>query len=142
MDREITHSSGQFNLRNSSRAENGFSLVEALVSLTLFLILSLNVLQNTLVTYNSTHRTIRNSVAMEVALEAMEQLSNTDPQTLSDLNDATEYVTRDGTMFSKSLEVTIESDRSRTVEVVVRGPSDQAAGEAYLRNSFSLWGTR
>lgn len=124
------------------KKEEGFSLVEILVSLTLFSVLALNLLHSTVLSHRTAIRARRNSAAAQVALERMEQLSAVDPETLIGFNGESMVETRYNVTFTRTVAVAIEADRTRTVNVSVTNPNPETGGTATLTGSFALWGKR
>jgi len=138
----IPHTEQQLFL-SQLKNEDGFSLVEVLVALILSSIVALGIMQSTLTSYRFSQRMVNDSLAGQLALEKMEEISSISPQTLDDTDDAVEDpVVRNNISFIRTVDVSINADRSRTVAVRVQSKNSHIAIDTTLTNSFALWGER
>ena len=122
------------------KKNSGFGIVEILVAIVLLAIMALAVVQSTMSTIKLRHRNLRNSIAMQLALEQLERFAAIDPENLSDADDFTESVVERNITFSRSIDVTENADGSRTVNVDVLAENTDLGGKANVSNIFSPWG--
>lgn len=122
--------------------EGGFGLIEVIVASAIFAVISMSLLQSTFGFVRNRDRTVRNSMAMQLAVETMESFAAQNPESLSDANDTTETVSFQGIDFVRTVDVTVNSDRSRSVALQIESVNQNRGGSAVIQNSFALWGTR
>lgn len=121
------------------REEKGFTLIETLVAVALIAITMLALGQSVATADRSMKRGYRNSTALELAVQKLEQLGAVDPSTLSAASGGTETLTSNGISFTRVTTVTVNADNSRSVTVQVTGTLGKG-GNATLSNTFSEWG--
>lgn len=85
-------------------------------------------------------KSARHATAMEIALDRIEEISGMDPAQLDDSDDSVSMVVRDGKAYNLSVDVTVNADGSRSVEIDVKGDS-RFGGSASLRTTLPLWGS-
>lgn len=123
--------------------DQGFSLVEILVAISFSAIVSLGLLKAMLLSQGLGNKTVHESLAMQLALEQMETFASVDPSTFSDsMDDEEDAVLRSGYSFRRVTDITVNSDRSRSVNVVVASNYPGAEVEVTVENTFALWGER
>jgi len=121
--------------------EAGISMLEMLFSLVLFAIMGLGLSYSSISASHAQGRNERNSLAMQIGLETLEDFTGRDPETLSDADDTiNESISRGGYAFLRSIDVTIEFDRTRTVDVTIRNVAMNIT--ANFSSSFALWNRR
>ena len=99
-------------------------MVELLVTTFILSFISLGVAKSTVVAYKTSNHTRAESVAMQMAIETMEEYTSINPQTLADDSDTTDpIIVREGLSFSRVVDVTIDANRSRNVQVTVESNS-------------------
>ena len=74
--------------------------------------------------------------------KTLENYSAVDPVLLGDDNDATDSVQVNHMSFTRIIDVTVNANRSRTVNISVQSNSEQIATAANVSNSFALWDKR
>lgn len=121
------------------KKQKGLSIIEAMVSVSLLSVLMLATAHGISTSFKTTKREIRDSEALQLALEKMEQLAAIDPSTLTAAESGTEALTVDSIAFSRVTTVTVNADTSRTVQVQVTS-TEQGGGNVSLSNTFALWG--
>ncbi len=121
--------------------EDGFALVEALVVVCLAGIIGLAVTYSAVLSTQTRARTYHNSVAMQLALEHLEELSTIDPSTMSAASGGTSSVSRGALNFTRTVTVTVNADQSRTVSVVLNDNNLKMGARAEVNNTFPLWGS-
>lgn len=123
--------------------EGGVSLIEVMASILISSIIALGILKSAIAANNTSARSIRDNIAMQLAIEKMEEFSRTDPSTLDDGDDLSESgVTRDTYSFARISDVTIEADGTRTVNITVTSDATKTGSSVTIENSFALWGER
>ena len=121
--------------------EAGFSILEVLAAIVLLSIVGLNVTYGTIISLRMLKRSMRTSLATELAAQRMEELAALDPSTLNDSYDLVETgLISDNVSFSRTTEVTVNSDKSVTVDISVVGEHSTLGGRAALSNTFAYWG--
>lgn len=96
-------------------AQEGFTLVEVLVAMSFAAIVSLGLLKAVLLSQGFGNETLHRSLAMQLALERMEEFVAVDPATFSDAMDSDEpSVARSGFRFHRITNISINADRSRS----------------------------
>lgn len=126
-----------------SEDEAGVSLIEVLASILISSIIALGILKSAITANTTSARSIRDNIAMQLAIEKMEEFSRTDPSTLDDADDLSESgVTRDAYSFERVTDVTVEADGTRTVNIVVTSNATKTGSAVTIENSFALWGER
>lgn len=123
-------------------AQRGSSMVEILMSVAFFTVMATASFKSGLISYRSVNNSMYESTAARLAIQRMEQFVSTNPQSLDDTDDQTQTVTVDGLPYNVITEVTINSDRARTVKITVYPDNQHIGGFISLQNSFALWGKR
>ena len=127
-------------MRQPRSTQQGNSIVEVLVTISLLAISGLAVAQSTIRAFSSLNRSYRTSLAGQVALDRMEILAERDPSTLENsLDETNEAVVMSGATFYRSTSIVVNSDGSRTVTVSVRSPQN-LSGKATLSTTLPLRG--
>lgn len=122
---------------------HGEGLVEVMFSLVLFALIGLGFAYSGITASNTSGRNFQSAAAMKLALEKMEEFVRINPQDLSDADDATESSVQSGNMsFTRTTDVTINTDRTRSVEITVISNVPNSDTAVTIANSFALWGTR
>ena len=85
-------------------SEGGVSLIEVLVALVIFSIMGLSVAYSTMAKMNAQARNVRNNLALQIAMDSLEQYAAIDPDTLDDTDDSTGVtVQRQGINFLRDI---------------------------------------
>lgn len=122
--------------------QNGFSLLEALVALTILATVGLSLSYSMITAIKTSRRAERNSVASQLAFRKMEELAQVNPNNLSNANDLREPSLKvNGIAYTRVTDVTVNPDGSRTVDVTVSPKNDRYGSPVSYRSSFFLWGT-
>lgn len=138
----IMQNDRQLHSRLARRKASGFALVEVLVAIALLAITALSVARSTIIAYNTMARNEYRAAAVQLAKEKLEELAAQSPVTLNDAQDQLETNVTFGKMkFSRTTNVTVNNDNSRTISVTVTGLNSQLGGTVTLQDSFALWGT-
>lgn len=123
-------------------SNHGFGLLEILVSIVIMGLISLGLAYSMATSFKVSNRTVHHAVAAQLAQETMEDYFSIDPQSLDDTDDFTDTVTYDGDSYTRTVDITVNTDRSRTVEISIIGVNSLLGGSATVSNSFALWGLR
>lgn len=114
--------------------------MEVLVSLVLLSLVAFNLAYSSVFSMKTFKRTLRHTLAAELAMEKMEELSATNPSSLDNNDDLQEpNVEAEGIRFSRATDITVNSDGSRTVTVTVTGDEQSLGGNATFSTTFALW---
>lgn len=122
--------------------QDGFYLTETVVTLLLFAVIALGITQSSMLSIQVRNRSLHNSTAMQIALESLESFVGIDPSILSDTNDSSTTVNRDNLNFTRVVNITVNSDSSRTVSVTVTDSNLLVGAHANVENTFPLWGSQ
>ena len=125
----------------NNQRESGFTIMEVLVAIVLLAFIGLASARNSIMSMTTLKRSIRNSIATQLAIEKIEELGAVDPTTLDAGDNSTEAsIIQDNIEYSRATTVVVNSDQSRSVTVVVT-PNDTQLGGSYTTTSrFPLWG--
>jgi len=128
-------------LVSKKKFQQGFSLIEVLVAMVILSVVGLAVANNTIKSYSFMKRSIRNSLATQLALDKLEMVSAVNPTTLDSSDNTVETsVISKNISFTRTTTITVNSDNSRTVTVEVNGNTESLGGRAIYTNRLSLWG--
>lgn len=122
--------------------QRGAFLLEALVTLLLFAVLAMILMSSSVFALQIRGRNMRLQVATELAANTIESYAAFDPVTLTNADDLTEIVVEDGITFIREIDVTVNTNQSRTVDVEVGEEEGHLAVNAQASSTFSLWGTQ
>jgi Tfp pilus assembly protein PilV len=116
-------------------------MFEALVAMLLLSILGLGMAKSMILAIHTIRRSDRNAVALQLAQRKMEEFAMVNPSSLTNANDQTESNLQVRNMaFTRSSDVTVNSDASVTVLVTV-SPSVAGRGKTVaLTSTFPVWG--
>lgn len=131
-----------FNSRRMQSAEAGFSLVEAIFAIGLFSIIIMGIVKSSVLTSSTINRSINNTEAMRIAQQTIEDLYLQEPEALSEDNSFSDTVVVDNYSFKRDVAVSINDDRSRTINVTVEGANSKSGGKAVVVTSLAMRGTR
>ena len=121
--------------------ENGSSLMEILVALAFIAVVTLAFASSSKTSYKSFQHSSYNRSASRLASQTMEDLTSQSPGTLSDLDDLTENSVVDGTKtFSRTVDVTVNSDSTRTLSVTVTSNHSLYPVSVSLQSTVAPWG--
>jgi type II secretory pathway pseudopilin PulG len=119
--------------------ETGSIILEVLVAIVILSIMGLALVQSILMSLRTREHAVRTSLAMQVASDSLEEVSATNPSMLSDANDRNDQVTRAGVSFTRLIDVTVNADGSRTIDVSVVGTTTKLGGKANLSVTVIPW---
>lgn len=124
------------------KSESGLTIMEVLVAATLLAVVGVSITKSSITITQQNNRTVYRSQAIELATDKLEELATMNPELLSDDLDASESLTHEGHSFTRTVNVTIKSNRARHALVTVRSNAPGVDVEVVLENSFALWGRR
>lgn len=125
----------------SIHGESGFSIVEALVAIVLLAIVGLASAKNSIMSMSTLKRSMRNSIATQLAVEKLEELGSIDPINLDATDNLVEAaVTQDNISFNRTTTIVVNADQSRSITVVVAANDENLGGSYTATSRFSLWG--
>jgi Tfp pilus assembly protein PilV len=120
----------------------GLTMIEVLVALMLLSITSLSIAVATISAIKQTRRSERNSYATHLAFRKLEELASIDPSNLTDSYDASESnLTVDSISYTRTTDVTVNADNSRTVSVTVAPVNASRGKTVTYQSTFALWGS-
>ena len=119
--------------------EDGFSIMEVLVGLLLLSMMGLGLTMSTTMATRTRGVTVRDSAAMQIAMEALENLSSSDPTGLDNNDDSTTSIERAGNVYSRQIDVTVNADHTRTVAITVTGAQASLGGSVSLSETLIPW---
>ena len=121
--------------------EKGFSVIEVLVALVILSIVGLAAARNSIMSMVVLKRSIRTSVATQLAIEKLEELGSIDPVSLDSTDNSNETnLLVDKMQFTRTATITVNADGSRSVSVVVTISDAQLGGTHTASSRFPLWG--
>ncbi len=129
-------------MKNGTKpSEAGFTIMEVLVAIVLLAVVGLASARNSVMSMSTLKRSIRNSIAMQLAVEKLEELGSINPTSLDASDNATESaVVQDSISFSRTTTVVVNSDQSRSVTIVVQANDASLGGNYTASSRFPLWG--
>lgn len=133
-----------YSLRTITRGghERGMSILEVLFLMGFVAIIGLAVTHSTILSLDVTSKNIHSSAASQLAIETLEQYSTVSPNTLSNANNTFESdLDFEGMSFNRTVSISINSDRSRTVQVVVASNNQKVDTSVSMENTYALWGS-
>lgn len=120
--------------------------METLVGMLLLAVLGMAIGKATITLISSREHSVRSNVAKQIAINTVEELKSRDPETLSDADDidanasaTKKYITRYNVRYTRFVDVTENSDGSRTIDVRVHGPTSRLGGNAHLSVTVVPW---
>jgi prepilin-type N-terminal cleavage/methylation domain-containing protein len=116
----------------------GFSLTEVLVSMLLASIVALSLSKGTSVGYTILSDSRRTASARQIAASKVEELTLSDPATLS-AQSYTESVTQNGYTFSRTVTIALNSDGSASVTVSASSGGSGAPALATVTARLTSW---
>lgn len=122
--------------------ECGFTLIESLAAVTIMSFIGLAVLQSSLVGIRTNNKNMLSALATELAQDTLENYSCSDPESFSDGTSTTDEVSFHGKRFTRTVSISINSDRSREVDVKIESLGGLINVVFEASNSYPLWGQR
>jgi prepilin-type N-terminal cleavage/methylation domain-containing protein len=122
--------------------EEGFALVEVLVSITILAIISLGVTKNLVAALRTAKFTELNHAASSLAISKVEELAAVDVNSLDSSYSGTESAvswTGLNISFTRQTTVTVNADESRTVAVVVSSNNPRMTTSVDFSTTFANW---
>lgn len=144
---DVSHILKQFfsGNRYAARAaanENGALLIDTLFAIALYSVLALNLSLTGALMIKTRNRSVYNSVAMQLAMEKMEELSALNPELLTNDTDESETIAVGQRHFIRQVDITVLPEGPREAEVTVSAENEDIDVSVSLNSSFALWGTR
>ncbi len=122
----------------SKRSQEGFSILEILVSLSILSIVGMALSQATTAMLKARSIALYKQGATQIAFETVESYASLNPSTISAAS-TTDAVTRSGRAYSRTTTVSINPNGSRTVNVQVQPAREGQNGSARLSGTFTSW---
>ena len=121
--------------------EKGVTVLESLMTLSLFSTVALSIAYASITHLNTRAGFVRRSISEQLAMETLEDYAQTDPQFLFDDSDVNETgIVRDGMSFSRAVDVTVTTNRTRNIVVTVT--NDVTGSSLTFTSSLALWDKR
>jgi type II secretory pathway pseudopilin PulG len=125
---------------NGASCEAGFLIIEMLVMATLFAIIGLSLATMNINSIALRGKTHLQTLSAQLAAEALEIYAGTSPANLDYADDLSLTVTLEGFDFTKTVDVTVNADGSRTVAIQVQSLNVQHVARTDLTVNYPLWG--
>lgn len=122
--------------------EDGFSIIEVIVSILIIAVMSLGILSNILMALRSDKLIEVNQAAYNLALSKVEQLAAIKPSQLDASDNQSETgVTVSGmnVTFARTTQVTVNADNSRTIQVDVSSERAKIDTSVSYTTTFAVW---
>lgn len=119
----------------------GSTLIEVLAVIVLFAIMALALAKTTIATIVTRGQTEIRALQMQIATEAMEELAGINPINLTDADDATTSLIRNGHDFTRTIDVTVNGDSSRRIDVTVISTNARFGTSKTLSATYAVWGS-
>jgi Tfp pilus assembly protein PilX len=119
--------------------EKGSFLMEMLVVIFLLGFLGYGLMKSHHAMLQARARNIYHTLSFELAQNSLEELATVDPSTLSSASNSTENIVRANYNFVRTVEVNVNSDSSRTVDVTVTPVNAKLGSELMLSAIFAPW---
>lgn len=120
--------------------QQGFSLIEAIISLFLVSTMALSICNSSLTSLKVLSRSEYNNYATQLAMRKMEEWSAKNPTSYSGGTTTENDVIIDKVKFDRVSIVAVNADSSRTVTVTVTAQRAGFSGLASFSNTYALWG--
>jgi len=120
----------------------GFSMIEALVSLAIFLLFFLGLATYMQLAIWSRGKIKREITAQALVLDKIEEFSMINPLQLTDNNDLTEEIKEDNHSYTRIIDITVNADKSRSVDVSVTGNATVFNVSTKAKTYLPLWGSK
>ena len=132
-------------MRNRERLqvcnEHGAALLDVLIALVLISLISAGLTLNSITASQALLKLQRKIYSQQLAQSKLEEFAMIDPSLLDDSYDDLELgVQAEGIDFVRQVDVTVNADGSRSVEVSVAPASTSPNGGVTLTNRFVEWG--
>jgi Tfp pilus assembly protein PilE len=124
-----------------NNSESGFSLFEILFGLLFISVMAIAITSSATVAMKTRATTIRNAGAMELVIDTLEDFTSRDPANLSDSDDSSTVISHKGNSFTRVVDVTANSDGSKTISVSVTGDTS-LGGKASSTITLIDWGAQ
>jgi Tfp pilus assembly protein PilE len=123
------------------REIKGSSLLEVLIAISLFAILSLGIARSQIVSNVTRASTLGNARAMQIAIALLETYTTMDPLTLGVDDNFSDTVSVASSNFRRTVSIATNSDVSRTVSVSVVDMSSAVHAQANLQITLATQGS-
>lgn len=125
----------------SLKHEKGISLLEVLATISLLAMVALGTTANTIFAFQTNKRTQISNFAHNLAMAKIEEFAGIDVSTLDDSDDSVEsniLVAGLTLSFTRTTNVTVNADNSRSVAVTVRCNDPKFTGTSSYTSTFAL----
>lgn len=120
--------------------EKGLAILDIMGAL-MFLGIVLGIYARSAATnYKSVDKNARYIRSLNIAQQSLESLLQVNPATLSDANDVNDTVKEDGISYTRNIDITINANLSRTIDISVSARNVSRAANVNLTHTTSLWG--
>ena len=121
-----------------SNSEKGFSVIETLVAIAFSSIVAMGIAKSTLLSKKIGNKTNHDNYAMQLALEALEDIADTDPATLTAASGSTNAnLTANGWSFTRVIAIVVNTDRTRTATVNVTSNAPGVNTDVSVEGTFA-----
>lgn len=121
--------------------EKGVGLIEAIGALSISAILILGIFQVQILAHKSSKKAFNEFVATRLAYEKLENLKLQDPSFLDSSDNETETgLVRENATFSRTTNITVNGDRSRTIFITVGNDYQTLGTNVSLAETIGNWG--
>lgn len=122
-------------------SERGFLMIELMLVIVLLALFGLSLLRANIMTLTSRGTAELQSLAAQLAAEAVEEYAGIDPINLDNADDRDDVVVRRNHRFARSINVTVNSDQSRTVSVDITSLNPRFRASVNYSSRFAMWGS-
>ena len=120
--------------------EKGLAILDIMGAL-MFLGIVLGIYARSAATnYKSVDKNARYVRSLNIAQQSLESLLQVNPATLSDANDVNDTVKEDGISYTRNIDITINANLSRTIDISVSAQNVSRTANVNLTHTTSLWG--
>lgn len=122
--------------------EEGFSIIEVIISIVIIAIMSLGILTNILMALRSDKLIEVNQAAYNLALSKVEQFAAIQPSQLDASDNSTENAVAVSGMnitFTRVSQITVNADNSRTIQVDVSSDNSTLDTSVSYTTTFAVW---
>lgn len=121
--------------------DQGFMMIELMLVIVLLALFGLTLLRANMMTLQSRGTAELQSLAAQIGAESMEEYAGIDPINLDNADDRDDTVTRKNHQFARSINVTVNSDQSRTVSVDITSLNPRFRASVNYSSRFAMWGS-
>lgn len=125
---------------NKENNEAGFSMLDVLLAMMFLGIVLSTYARNSVSTYQGVDKTARYANALSIAEQNLEALIQVNPLTLDNTDDVTDTVIQDNITYSRDIDITVNANGSRFIEIEIESISANQKAEVRLEHTAALWG--